>query len=57
MVKKLAAVIENRAVSMSVKGTNIKELQSDSWDMMLDGNAETFVMTKGAQKNRRLHYH
>ena len=50
MVKKLAAVIENRAVSMSVKGTNIKELQSDSWDMMLDGNAETFVMTKGAQK-------
>ena len=50
MVKKLAAVIENRAVSMSVKGTNIKELQSGSWDMMFDGNVETFVMTKGAQK-------
>ena len=50
MVKKLAAVIENRAVSMSVKGTNIKELQSGSWDMMLDGNAETFALTKGAQK-------
>ena len=50
MVKKLAAVIENRAVSMSLKGTNIKEIQSGSWDMMFDGNAETFVMTKGAQK-------
>ena len=35
MVKKLAAVIENRAVSMSVKGTNIKELQSGSWDRCL----------------------
>ena len=50
MVKKLAAVIENRVVSMSVKGTNIKELQSGSWDMMFDGNDETFVLTKGAQK-------
>ena len=50
MVKKLAAVIENRAVSMSVKGTNIKELQSGSWDEMFDGNAETFALTKGAQK-------
>ena len=50
MVKKLAAVIENRVVSMSVKGTNIKELQFGSWDMMFDGNDETFVLTKGAQK-------
>ncbi|MEE0469149.1 MAG: beta-N-acetylglucosaminidase domain-containing protein, partial [Blautia sp.] len=49
-VNKLAAVIENRAVSMSVKGTNIKELQSGSWDEMFDGNAETFALTKGAQK-------
>ena len=50
MVNKLAAVIENRAVSMSVKGTNIKELQSGSWDMMFDGNTETFALTKGSQK-------
>lgn len=50
MVNKLAAVIENRAVSMSVKGTNIKNIQSGSWDMMFDGNVETFVLTKGGQK-------
>ena len=50
MVKKLAAVIENRAVSMSVKGTNMKEAQSGSWDMMFDSNAETFVLTNRAQQ-------
>ena len=50
MVKKLAAVIENRAVSMSVKGTNMKATQSGSWDMMFDGNAETFVLTNRGQQ-------
>lgn len=50
VVKKLAAVIENRAVSMSLKGTNIKEIQSGSWNMMFDGNAETFVVTNKEQK-------
>ena len=50
MVKKLAVVIENRAVSMSVKGTNMKATQSGSWDMMFDGNAETFVLTNRGQQ-------
>ena len=49
-LKNLSIVVENLSTQLTLKETNISELKEGSWDMMFDGNKETYIWTNKGQQ-------
>ncbi len=49
-LKNFSVIVENVPTQLTLKATNIPEVKEGSWDMMFDGNKETYVWTNKGQQ-------